>query len=94
MAAELNPIDLNNAPSLPELVDEVRTTRKSRIIRVDGEAVAELRPVPKRRSLRNAKPVTADDPLMSVIGIGHSGKGDISSNKHKYLAEAYAPKKE
>jgi hypothetical protein len=31
-----------------------------------------------------------DDPLWDLVGIGHSGgPGDVSENKHKYLADAY-----
>ena len=33
-------------------------------------------------------PLLPED-LFRLIGIGHSGKGDISENKHQYLAEAY-----
>jgi hypothetical protein len=46
-----------------------------------------ITPVAKR-SVRGT-PTSADDPLWKLVGIGHSGKGDISENKHKYLAEAY-----
>jgi hypothetical protein len=32
-----------------------------------------------------------DDPIWNLVGMGSStGPGDISENKHKYLAEAYA----
>jgi hypothetical protein len=41
-----------------------------------------------KRSVRG-KPTSADDPLWKLVGIGHSGKGDISENTHQYLAEAY-----
>jgi len=41
------------------------------------------------------KPTSADDPLWSIIGIACSdGPGDVSQNKLKYLADAYAPKAE
>jgi hypothetical protein len=29
------------------------------------------------------------DPLWNLVGIGHSGLGDVSANKHQYLAEGY-----
>lgn len=49
---------------------------------------------PRRAASRpRGKPLTMDDPLWQVVGIGHSGQGDVSSNKHKYLADAYAPKR-
>jgi uncharacterized protein (DUF433 family) len=54
---------------------------------VTGEEVSPK--PPKKRSQAKAQPVTSDDALFRLIGIGHSGKGDISENKHKYLAEAY-----
>ena len=54
---------------------------------VTGE---EIFPQPlKKRSQANAQPVTSDDALFRLMGIGHSGKGDISAHKHQYLAEAY-----
>jgi len=46
-----------------------------------------IKPVAKRRV--RGKPTSGDDPLWKLVGIGHSGRGDISENKHKYLAEAY-----
>ena len=34
------------------------------------------------------------DPLWSIVGMFSSdGPGDVSSNKHEYLADAYMPKK-
>src|SRR5262252_1853250 len=41
--------------------------------------------LPKKRTKTRGKPVNADDPLWKLVGIGHSGKGDISANTHKYL---------
>ncbi|HZC00327.1 MAG TPA: hypothetical protein VE844_02885, partial [Gammaproteobacteria bacterium] len=60
------------------------------VLQQDSEDVALLTPITPvaKRSVRG-KPTTADDPLWKLIGIGHSGKGDVSENKHKYLAEAY-----
>ena len=46
-----------------------------------------------KRSVRS-KPASANDPLWKLIGIGHSGKSDMSENKHKYLAYAYLHHKE
>jgi hypothetical protein len=43
--------------------------------------------------LRLVKPITADDPLWGIVGMADSGPDgptDVSSNKHKYLADAYA----
>jgi hypothetical protein len=92
MAKEKAPkhIDISRMPELLSIAQEVRSTNESRILQQEGEDVAMLTPITPvaKKSLRG-KPTSADDPLWKLIGIGHSGKGDISANKHKYLAEAY-----
>ncbi|MGD9892089.1 MAG: DUF433 domain-containing protein [Dehalococcoidia bacterium] len=41
------------------------------------------------RSRRGRRVLSADDPMFDLVGIGHSdGPGDVSANKHRYLAEA------
>jgi hypothetical protein len=83
-------IDISRIPELLQLVQEVRRTNEPRILQQDGEDLALLSPVrPKTRSQAKAQPVTSEDALFRLIGIGHSGKGDISANTHQYLAEAY-----
>ena len=94
MAKEKEPqrIDISSIPELLKLVQEVQQTNEPTILRQEGEDVAMLTPLKPvtKRSVRG-KPTTADDPLWKLVGIGHSGKGDVSENKHKYLAEAYLP---
>jgi hypothetical protein len=90
MAKEPKRIDISRIPELLNMVQEVRATNEPAILQQESEDLAILTPiksVPKRRA--RGKPTTADDPLWKLIGIGRSGKGDISENKHKYLAEAY-----
>jgi hypothetical protein len=76
------------------LVDTDRQRDVTQMAKELKHDVAELTPLKPRvkRSVRG-KPVTADDPLWKLVGIGHSVKGDISENKHKYLVEAYLPHK-
>jgi hypothetical protein len=92
MAKEKAPkrIDISRMPELLTLAQEVQNTDEPRILQQEREDLAMLTPIKPvaKRSLRG-KPTTADDPLWKLVGIGHSGKGDISENKHKYLAEAY-----
>ena len=65
-------------------------------VRVRKEDIENL-PVPIESDLESARPAgrrskvfTMDDPLWGLVGIGKSdGPGDISENKHHYLAEAY-----
>jgi hypothetical protein len=90
MAKAPKRIDISRIPELLSIVQEVRTTNEPAVLQQDGEDLALLSPVrPKTRSQTKAQPVTSDDALFRLIGIGHSGKGDISANKHQYLAEAY-----
>jgi hypothetical protein len=95
MAKEPRHIDISSIPELQKLVHEVRQTNEPSILREEREDVAMLTPLTPvtKRGVRG-KPTTADDPLWKLVGIGHSGKSDISTNKHQYLAEAYLPHKQ
>jgi hypothetical protein len=95
MAKEPKRIDISRIPELLSIAQEVRSTNKPAVLQQDSEDVAmltPLTPVAKRRI--RGQPTSADDPLWKLIGIGHSGKGDISENKHKYLVEAYLHRKQ
>lgn len=64
-----------------------------RIRREELEALGE-RGEPEFETLGSSplkgQPVTEDDPLWKIIGIGQSsGPTDVSRRKHDYLAEAY-----
>ena len=90
MAKEPQRIDISSIPELLRIAQEVRRTNESAVLQQESEELAMLtpiKPVAKRRA--RGKPTSADDPLWKLVGIGHSGKGDISENTHKYLAEAY-----
>ena len=95
MAKEPRHIDISSIPELQKLVREVRRTNEPSILREEREDVAMLTPLKPvtTRGVRG-KPTTADDPLWKLVGIGHSGKGDVSENKHTYLAEASLPRRE
>jgi hypothetical protein len=93
MAKEPRHIDISGIPELLKLVHEVRQTNEPMILQEEHEDVALLMPIKRGAKSRvRGKPVTADDPLWKLIGIGHSGKGDTSANKHTYLARAYRPR--
>jgi hypothetical protein len=90
MAKAPKRIDISRMPELLNLAQEVRSTNEPAVLQQDSEDVAMLTPIkPVAKRTPKGKPTSADDPLWKLIGIGHSGKGDISENKHKYLAEAY-----
>lgn len=92
MARELRRIDISDVPELLKIAEDVHATGEPCVLRRDSEDLAVLMPA-KRRAPRvpRGKPTTADDPLWNIVGIGSSqGPTDVSANKHKYLAEAYA----
>ena len=94
MAKEPNHIDISSIPELLSLAQEVRRTNEPRILKEDSEDLAILSTVlPKKRAKTKAQPVTRDDALLRLIGIGKSGiPGGISGKKHEYLARAYRPR--
>jgi hypothetical protein len=96
MAKEKAPkrIDISRIPELLTLAQEVRSTNESRILQQESEDLAIVSPVlPKKRSQTTAQPVTSDDALFRLIGIGKSGiPGGVSGKKHEYLARAYRPR--
>ena len=56
----------------------------------DGSHAAEPGVDVDRESLwQVARPVTADDPLWGIVGMIDDGPTDVSTNKHRYLADAY-----
>ena len=93
MAKEPKRIDISQMPELLRIVQEVRSTNEPSILQQEREDLAMLSPVtPKKRSQPKAKPVTTDDALFRLIGIGNSGiPGGVSGKKHEYLARAYRP---
>ena len=70
MASELTPIDLSTMPDLARLADEVRSTRKARVLRRDNEDVALLVPAPPARRRRRAKAVSAADDAAFLASAG------------------------
>ena len=88
----VNISDLREGPAWERLLEEVRVTNKPTIIRADGQDIAVLSPAKRkpRRSPSKARPVTEEDSLFHLIGIGESNTpGDISEHKHEYLSKAY-----
>ena len=94
MAKEPRHIDISRIPELQKLVYEVRQTNEPTILQQESEDVALLSPVPaKKRAQTKAKPVTSEDALFRLVGIGKSGiPGGVSGKKHEYLAHAYRPR--
>lgn len=86
-------IDVTNIPELRRLAEDVLASAQPAVLTCNGEALVEVSPpsaAPKKSS--RGKPVTEDDALFRLIGIGKSGiTGGVSGKKHEYLAKSYRP---
>jgi hypothetical protein len=90
MAKEPKRIDISRIPELLSIAHEVQSTNEPYVLQEESKDVVLLTPIkPVAKRSGKGKPTNADDPLWKLVGIGHSGRGDISANKHKYLAEVY-----
>ena len=91
MTHESLPVDIATIPELAQLVDEVRRTGRSRVLRRADEDVALLTPMTPgaKKPRRRWRVLREDDPLFGLVGIGCSGgPGDVAANKRRYLADA------
>lgn len=90
--------DISNAPELLRLAEEVLRTQRAQVLVKEGEelvTVSPVKPARKNRSSALGKPRTQRHSLLNFIGIADDGISadaptDVSSSKHRYLAEAYA----
>lgn len=90
MAAEHDPIDISDRPELLRLVEEMEASGKPCVLQRDGKDVAVLRPA-LAFDEREPRPMSEGSPLWRIVGASRSeGPTDVSADKHKYLAEAYA----
>jgi hypothetical protein len=104
MASEHVSFDVEGIPGLAALAEQVQRDRKPRALKRDGETLAYLEPLEskpltskgtKRQTTRKSSKAEHIY-LLGLLEIAESGdvpRGgptDVSTNKHKYLAEAYA----
>jgi hypothetical protein len=94
MAGRPKTIDVSNLPEVRKIAEEVDSSNEPRVLRRGATDLALVTPLRRGRGRARGKALTADDPLMSLVGIGRSGLGDVSENTHKYLAEAYETESE
>jgi hypothetical protein len=94
VSKEVQGTDISNIPEMLRLAEQVRATRTPRVLKRGDEEIAVVAPVepPATRTSRRkaAPPAQPNAWLEQLIGVASSeGAGDVSTNKHKYLAEAY-----
>lgn len=93
MAKPAIPLDVSDQPDLVRLAEEVQTTQQPRLLRRDDRDLAILMPAKTSHRARKGRPVTREDPLFGLIGIGDSGiEGGVSERKKEFLARAYRPR--
>jgi hypothetical protein len=100
MQKESNPIDISRIPELLELAEEVQSSQLPRVLTRGREQIAVISPVaPRAQVEQKAKRTTGgtnpNDWLLRLAGVGVDSPpgdqaSDVSSNKYKYLADAYA----
>jgi hypothetical protein len=86
-------LEIGNIPELLRVAEEVRASRPPRVLKRGGDEIAVIAPVEapsagKRRKVAEAPPNAWSEDLVGIAS--SAGPGNVSSNKHKYLAEAYA----
>ncbi len=85
-------VQITRATDIVALAEEVRRTHRPAVLQQDSEDIALLTPVRDgEEAVLAGQPFAMDDPLWDIVGVGESeGATDVSSNKHKYVADAYA----
>lgn len=92
MAQELRSVDVTDNPDIRQLAEAVAESGVPLQLETHGEQLAVLHPMPRPTRARRDRPVTRDDSLFDLIGIGESGgDGSGSERKHEILADAYRP---
>ena len=97
MAQERTPIDISNIPELVRLAEEVRESGEPRVLRRADQDLALLAPLAQKsgpRARARRQRASQASPLGNIVGLADRKDfpgvpPDVSSNKHKYLAEAY-----
>jgi hypothetical protein len=88
MNGSMDVIDIRNRPELQGLAEELRRSKRPHLLTDANGEIATI--TPARRRAPKSQPVTLDDPLFELIGIGESSiPGGVSERKHEYLLEAY-----
>jgi hypothetical protein len=91
MAAEPGYIDISNSPDLTRIAEEVRATKKPKVLRRGDDEVAVISPVKPKRNRKLGKPLAPSDSLFAIIGKAKIADADeVVDNPDKYLADAYS----
>jgi hypothetical protein len=95
MARELKPIDITHTPDVLRLAEEVARSGIPRVLRSHDRDVAVISPAPSKPSRAGrGKRTSRKDALWDIVAIADAADfpdvpDDVSTNKHRYLADAY-----
>ena len=77
--------------NLTSILDELTREQTAIVVECNGRR---YRMEPERPAEHQGRPFTMEDPLWNIVGIGASaGATDVSTNKHKSLADAFMQKR-
>ncbi|MGH2352240.1 MAG: hypothetical protein ACRDI2_10515 [Chloroflexota bacterium] len=86
MNREAAPIDLRTAPELAHAAEEVRASRRPRLLQKDGETIAVVMPVGSKRRAKRAPTQADKEAFLSAFG---AWKGNVDVDRLKRdLAES------
>lgn len=90
MARPARCVDVTDAPELLRVAEQVEATQEPTLLQRNGQDLAVVVPAPrKKRPPSKARPVTRDDALFGLIGIGRGKTPEgMSGRKHEALAKA------
>lgn len=95
VARERVNVDIGRNTEIARLAERALKANESLVLRLEGEDVAILRPLKRseRRGTQKGEPTNASASYWTIMGIADGpddGIHDVSNNKDKYLADAYA----
>src|SRR5512146_1735054 len=108
MATQREYVDITGMPEVSRLVIAAQTNRRTIVLRREGKDVATIvpelnEPVSQATNKRRKRSQRFEDsPLWNIVGIASryedeldpNRPSDVSTNKKKYLADAYADRHE
>ena len=92
MAQKLRVVPFNEfVVNLTSILDELTREQTAIVVERDGRR---YRLEHQRPAEQQGRPFTMGDPFWKIVGIGASvGATDVSTNKHKHLADAFIQKR-
>lgn len=78
MATEYTPIDITHTPELRKAAEDVRKTKRPRLLQIDGEDIAVIAPIGKKSERSVLKPKSKAD--MDAFWSSFGGWSDVDTD--------------